>query len=257
MKYAADFKEIALNTLRGKWGLAVIVGLVAVLLGGAAGAGPEIKLNIDISGANASFEIAGRTIYSTGGSLDSDVGAFLVASRIYIVLAGLVLAVIHLVMGSVVGVGYARFNLELVDRKEPGFEHLFRYFTHWENAICTSLLKDLYVILGFLLLVFPGIIAAYSYSMTAYILAEHPEMSASEVLAASKDMMRGNRWRLFCLEISFIGWAILSAFTLGIGNLWLTPYENAAKAAFYREISGTEQVRFLSPMDSGSAWAED
>ena len=256
MKYAADFREIARNALRGKWGIAVIVGLVAVLLGGAASAGPEIKLNIDASGANANFEIAGRTIYSTGGSLDSEIGAFLMGSRIYIVLAGLVMAVIHLVMGSVVSVGYARFNLELVDRKEPGFEHLFRYFTHWENAICTSLLKELYVILGFLLLVVPGVIASYSYSMTAYILAEHPEMSASEVLAASKDMMRGNRWRLFCLEISFIGWAILSAFTLGIGNLWLTPYENAAKAAFYREISGTEQPTLDPPQDDSYGWTE-
>jgi len=52
--------------------------------------------------------------------------------------------------------------------------------------------------------------------------------------------MEGNRFRLFCLEFSFIGWSILCAFTLGIGNLWLTPYRQVATAAFYREVSGTE-----------------
>ena len=56
--------------------------------------------------------------------------------------------------------------------------------------------------------------------------------------------MEGNRWRLFCLEISFIGWAILSALTLGIGNLWLRPYTESATAAFYREISGTKMQTF-------------
>ena len=53
--------------------------------------------------------------------------------------------------------------------------------------------------------------------------------------------MSGNRLRLFCLQISFIGWEILCAFTLGIGSLWLNPYKQAATAAFYREISGTER----------------
>lgn len=59
MKYAADFRALARDALRGKWLIAVIVGLVAVLLGGAASSGPEFKLNIDASGANASFNVAG------------------------------------------------------------------------------------------------------------------------------------------------------------------------------------------------------
>ena len=92
-----------------------------------------------------------------------------------------------------------------------------------------------------LLFVIPGIVADYSYSMTDYILAEHPDMTASEAIAASKAMMAGNKWRLFCLNMSFIGWALLSIFTLGIGILWLNPYQNVSVAAFYREISGTEK----------------
>lgn len=89
-----------------------------------------------------------------------------------------------------------------------------------------------------LLLIIPGIMASYSYAMTGYILAEHPELTASEAIAQSKDMMAGNRWRLFCLQFSFIGWDILCALTLGIGNLALRPYRHAAEAAFYRELCG-------------------
>ena len=118
---------------------------------------------------------------------------------------------------------------------------MFQYFPYWKNAVCTRLLTGLFIFLWTLLLVIPGVVAFYSYAMTGYILAEHPEMAAGEVIAASKEMMSGNRWRLFCLHISFIGWAILCGFTFGIGNLWLNPYMNVSEAAFYREISGTER----------------
>lgn len=244
MKYAADFRAIARDALRGKWAIAVIVGIVAVLLGGAGSEGLKIKLNIEGGSANLGFELAGQTIFSSGGSLNSDVGAFLVGGAIYIVLVALVIAAIHLFLGSVVGVGYSRFNLELVDHNDVSFEHLFIYLPYWTNAVCTRLLKGVYVFLWSLLLIVPGIIASYSYAMTEYILAEHPETTASEAITASKEMMEGNRWRLFCLQISFIGWSILCAFTMGIGNLWLNPYKNAATAAFYREISGTWRTTF-------------
>jgi len=89
--------------------------------------------------------------------------------------------------------------------------------------------------------VIPGIIATYSYAMTGYILAENPEMTASEVLKRSKEMMSGNRFRLFCLQFSFLGWDFLCLLTFGIGYLWLRPYKQAAIAAFYREVSGTER----------------
>ena len=82
MKYAADFRQIARDALSGKWTIAVLVGLVAMLLGGAGSGGPELKLNIDGSGAHANFEFAGQTIYSIGGGLNSDIGAFLVGSAI-------------------------------------------------------------------------------------------------------------------------------------------------------------------------------
>ena len=239
MKYAADFRQIARDALSGKWTIAVLVGLVAMLLGGAGSGGPELKLNIDGSGAHANFEFAGQTIYSIGGGLNSDIGAFLVGSAIYIIIAAVVMAVVYFVLGSIISVGYARFNLDLADRGNPAFETLFGYFFYWKTAAVSKLLQSVYVLLWSLLFIIPGILAAYSYAMTEFILAENPDLTASEAIAQSKEIMYGNRWRLFCLHFSFIGWDILSSLTLGIGNLWLRPYKQAANAAFYREISGS------------------
>lgn len=239
MKYAADFRQIARDALSGKWMIAVLVGLVAMLLGGTGSDGPRVNLNIDGYGAHANFEFAGQTIFSTGGGLNSDIGAFLVGSAIYITIAAIVMAVVYFVLGSIISVGYARFNLDLVDRGEPGFETLFSYFSYWKTTAIARLLQSVYVLLWSLLLIIPGIVATYSYAMTEFILAENPELTASEAISKSKEMMNGNRWRLFCLHFSFIGWDILSSLTLGIGNLWLRPYKNAANATFYREISGT------------------
>jgi uncharacterized membrane protein len=73
-------------------------------------------------------------------------------------------------------------------------------------------------------------------------MAENPEMSASEACAKSKEMMKGYKFDLFVLELSFIGWSLLCIFTCGIGFIVLRPYMEAATADFYREISGTRPV---------------
>ena len=164
---------------------------------------------------------------------------FIVGSATFIILAAVVMAVVYFILGSVVGVGYSRFNLDLVDRqKEPEIGTLFGYFKFWKTTAAASFLQGLYVFLWSLLFIIPGIVAGYSYAMTDYILAEHPELTAGEAIEQSKAMMYGNRFRLFCLQFSFVGWDLLCALTLGIGSLWLRPYKQAAEAAFYRDISG-------------------
>lgn len=245
MKYAADFRTIARNALRGKWAIAVVVGLVASLLGGAGSDGPNVKLNIDMSGGNVSFEYAGQTIISTNNGLHPEVEALVVGGAIYIALAAIAMALIFFTLGSIVEVGYSRFNLELVDQHDPSFDTLFAYFTYWKTTVAARFLQSLYILLWSLLFFVPGIIASYSYAMTGYILAENPDLTASEAIDLSKQMMSGNRWRLFCLQFSFIGWSILCSFTFGIGNLWLNPYKQAATAAFYREVSGTDQYAYV------------
>jgi len=250
MKVAEDFRYIAREALRGKWGIAVIAGLIASLLGALGSDGPEVKLNVDMSeGANVSFEYAGQTILSTSGGINDQLSAVLIGSAIYIAIAAILLAAVYFVLGSVIEAGYARFNMDLVDRTEAKIETLFTYFYNWKTTAATRFLKTLYCFLWSLLFIIPGIIASYSYAMTGYILADHPELTASEAIERSKEMMSGNRFRLFCLHLSFIGWAILCAFTMGIGNLWLNPYRQASVAAFYREISGTERMESTGAED--------
>ena len=240
MKVAEDFRSIARSVLSGKWKIAVLVGLVATLLGGIGSNGPEVKVNIDASGANATLQFAGQTIFSTGGGLNSDIGRFLAGSITFIMVLSLIGAILYFILGSIIKIGYAKFNLNLVDRLEGSFDDLFSYFSYWKTTVAAAFLQSIYMFLWTLLLIIPGIVARYSYAMTEYILAENPELSADEAISRSKEMMKGNRIRLFCLEFCFIGWGILCIFTLGIGTLWLIPYEQAARAAFYREVSGTE-----------------
>lgn len=240
MRFAADFRKIARDALNKKWKMAVLVGLVAILLGGVDGIDTKIRINVDASNADLSLTFAGQNIFSTGGSVHSGLGAFILGSAGMIIIAAMSMAVVYFLLGSIIAIGYARFNLNLIDGEQASFEHLFAYFSYWPNAVCARILTKIYILLWSLLFVIPGIVASFSYAMADYILAEHPELSASDAISWSKQMMEGNRWRLFCLELSFIGWNILCAFTLGIGNFFLIPYKQAAVAAFYREVSGTE-----------------
>lgn len=243
MKYAADFRRIAREALSGRWGIAVIAGLLATLLGAVSSSGPELNFEINDNGANLGVEFAGQQIFSSGAGWNEQLTGILIGGTAVIILAALVSAVIFFVLGGVIEVGYSRFNLDLVDRqKEPEIGTMFGYFPQWKTAAAAKFLRGLYAFLWGLLFIVPGIVVSYSYAMTGYILAEHPELTAQEAMERSKQMMYGNRFRLFCLEISFIGWSLLCLLTFGIGNLWLTPYVQTATAAFYREISDTEHV---------------
>lgn len=250
MKYASDFRKTARDSLRGRWGTAVIAGVLASMLGGTAYGGLDFNFDLEAGQLDASLSFAGQEIVNFSDGLTDKVAGILLGGAIYLVIAALVMGVAYFILGSVIGVGYYKFNLELVDRvKEPELGTLFGYFKHWRTTAAASLLQAVYVFLWSLLLLIPGIMAGYSYAMTNFILSEHPELSASEAIARSKELMYGNRWRLFCLQFSFIGWSLLSALTLGIGELWLMPYEQAATAAFYREISGTAPAERIETQD--------
>ena len=160
MKYAADFRSIARNALSGRWGLAVITGLIASLLGAVASNGPEIKFNINDNGANVGLEFAGQQIYTSGTGWNEQLTGFIVGGVTFIIIAALVMTVVYFILGSVVGVGYSKFNLDLVDlQKEPEIGTLFGYFKNWKTTAVANLLQGLYVLLWSLLFIIPGIIA--------------------------------------------------------------------------------------------------
>lgn len=109
-------------------------------------------------------------------------------------------------------------------------------FGNWLHVVWGMILSTIYIFLWTLLLIIPGIIKSYSYALTPYILVEHPEMSANEAIEESMRLMDGHKFDLFYLQFSFIGWAILSILSLGLGFFWLIPYQMTAQAAFYRDI---------------------
>lgn len=247
MLYAEDFRGIARDSLSGKWGVAVGTGLAAALLGADI---TSLTHNWTYTFEKTYERVTGDRYSGGSGVLRHSVVNFLDGSQFsdirffigqllmtMITILGILLLV-DIIIGGAVTLGYAKFNLELVDRKNAKFHYIFSQFKRIGAGFCMQFLRALYTFLWALIFVIPGIIAVYRYSMTPYIMLEHPEYGANEAIRHSKELMRGNKWRLFCLQFSFIGWALLSLLTLGIGFLWLIPYIEASNAAFYREITG-------------------
>jgi uncharacterized membrane protein len=113
---------------------------------------------------------------------------------------------------------------------------IFRGFDNFANALIAYLLVLLFTILWMLLLIVPGIMAGFSYSMTFFIMAEDPNIKPREAIRKSKAMMYGHRMKLLFLSLRFIGWEILGLLTLGIGFLWIMPYLYVSFAKFYEDI---------------------
>jgi uncharacterized membrane protein len=115
---------------------------------------------------------------------------------------------------------------------------VFQGFAYFWKACATYLLIFLFTVLWSLLLIVPGIVAGLSYSMAWYILCDEPAVGPLEAIRRSKALMRGHKWRCFCLLCRFLGWAVLCIFTLGIGFLWLVPYMGTCIACFYNDLRG-------------------
>lgn len=133
--------------------------------------------------------------------------------------------------------GYHAFWLAQIRCQKPELDKLFEGFRKClMNSIAVFLLIKVFTFLWGLLFVIPGIIKGYSYAMAPYILADNPGMGVLEAIDTSRNIMEGNKWRLFCLDLSFIGWHILCMFTMGLGYLLLTPYMQTARAQFYEAV---------------------
>ncbi len=110
-------------------------------------------------------------------------------------------------------------------------------FNNFPRKLGGSLWMGLFVFLWSLLFVIPGIIKSYSYSMTEYILADCPNVKAQDALKLSMRMMKGHKWEFFVLQLSFLGWVLLTILTLGIlGIFYVDPYRNSTYAAYYESV---------------------
>ncbi|MFI5151336.1 MAG: DUF975 family protein [Bacteroidia bacterium] len=147
--------------------------------------------------------------------------------------------IVTLILTGPMQLGLATFSLSIVREKEASFQQLFDGFNDFSKALVTYLLMLLYVLLWTLLLIIPGIIAALSYSMTFYILADDSNLKPEQALMKSKEMMDGHKEKLFYLYLRFLLLSILCVLTLGIGFLWFIPFVNITLAEFYENLKAS------------------
>ena len=150
--------------------------------------------------------------------------------------------IISLIVSGPFALGLSIFSLTLSRGENAQLKQVFDGFYNFGNSLAVYLLILVFVLLWMLLLIIPGIIYAIAYSQSFYILADNPNIDPMQAIKESRFMMNGYKWKYFFLQLSFIGWAILCLFTLGIGFLWLGPYIQITNAKFYDDLKKNQII---------------
>lgn len=222
----SDYRRVARENLRGNWPVSIGVGAVACILGGlliGSSFIPEFSIRIEGQDISSIHDLL--NLFSA-----KDISAFGL---------GYALGLAQFIIGGVIQLGYAQYLLKQHNKANFEFQDLFTQFDRFGQGFAQKFLRGLYTFLWSLLFVIPGIVKGYAYAMTPFIMAENPEMSASDAITASMELMDGHKWELFTLDLTFIGWSLLAAMTVNLGNLALNPYKNAAYAAFYKDLTAS------------------
>ena len=212
MKTNQLYKNAALAALKGNWAQAVVATIVLLAI---------------------TYAIVLPYVAVTPTTADTESGPMFF---VLITMAVYILAMILVYYPLSVGYMYATNRLCAESDNRLTGNMMRDGFKPWGRNVWGMFLMGLFVFLWSLLLFIPGIIKAYAYALTPYILIDNPELSANQAINLSRKMMKGHKFDMFCLHLSFIGWVILNIFTLGIGMLWLMPYIATAQAAFYQDI---------------------
>lgn len=246
MMYAADFRAKARESLRGNWTIAVAVGFVACLFGAGTVFGRVNfvgwlrsieELNAGMLGLSLQYVKMKEALQEFSEYFDSEMAVMIYFGFIgIVVLIGILIAIIHFIIGGAITLGYVEFHLNIEDQNnEAKFKKLFSQFKRLKTGIAMQVLRGVYILLWSFIPI-AGYIKTFSYAMTPYILTENPGLTANQAITESRKLMDGNKWRLFCLSFSFIGWFLLCIFTGAFGIFLLRTYQEASFAAFYREI---------------------
>lgn len=152
-------------------------------------------------------------------------------------------SLLYLILGGVITAGKCRFLLNMtLDKDTAMFTDLFSQFNIFLKTLALNLLVTLISVLGFIFLIIPGIVIAYMYSQSFYILVENPEMDVTDCMAASRKLMVGHKWELFYLHLTFIGWLLVGALTFGIAYLWINPYFDLTCTNYYLSIKSNTVI---------------
>ena len=226
----AEFKLRAKESIQRNYWIMVVVALIGSIING------EIGGNLSYRGIRDEIENAGWD----GGNMDA-----LTSPQFLVILTALLgmiviffvgFTLIKIFIGNPLLVGCRRFFVENSDRKARfGLLGMAFQSGNYSNIVLTMFLRKLFVWLWSLLLLIPGIIKSYSYSMIPYILAENPAIPRKRAFEISRKMMNGQKKSALFLDLSFFGWFVLSYFTCGVLNIfYIEPYYQATWAEFYK-----------------------
>ena len=251
MKRNTDYKNAALAALKGNWGkavLATVIYLAVMYFTIGPYAYNTVKMqnyareNMPQASSGMSFGTVLREAMEASIYLAQDPEYLSMQSK-----ANGTMALYYLLLFFVVmplSLGFANACLKLLVQGDNALaENMYRIATknYW-HKVWGMFLANVFIFLWMLLLIIPGIVKMFSYAMTPFILEEHPELGANEAIDHSRAMMKGHKFDLFWLCLSFIGWMILCLFTLGIGYLWLIPYMQTSIASFYEDVKADYEV---------------
>lgn len=220
-----ELRASARAVLRGKWALAVVATIVYLTI--VIGITEVLHLTPGLS-----YETTTVGLDSFSAIMIEPLKATYYSPSYYISL----LIILPITFGYTIS-----FLSSARSGSEVKIDELFVGFKTYGKVLGTMLLMQIYICLWSLLLLIPGVIKTYSYAMVPYLLKDEPELSADETIMKSMAMMKGNKMKLFLLDLSFIGWILLSILTVGIGLLWVLPYTMSARAAFYEDLKNAQQ----------------
>ncbi len=258
------------NFKRSYWGLVLLSIILSFLSGGFSSAGSSFSNVLNSSKAAGDTDaLAGAA--NTGnlfsglmdGSIDTGVlTGILVALGTLLVIGMIVAILLNVFLINPLTVGAQRYMVEAdYEARKVGDLNLLGFpfkKGRYGNSVKVMFLMNLYLFLWSLLLFIPGIIKTYEYRMVPYILAENPELSSKQIFQLSKEMMRGNKWAAFVLDLSFLGWYILGAFTCGILYIfYVTPYQLMTNTALYDTLKQNSSIDYFDrSLDPAAAYAD-
>ena len=165
------------------------------------------------------------------------IGIFLIVFIIVFVVLMAVAILLDVFIFNPLEVGCKKYYLRNLNEPAQVGNIGYAFDNNYKNITKTMFFRDLFTVLWTLLFIIPGIVKSYEYQMIPYLLADNPQMTKEQAFEESKRMMQGQKWKAFVLDLSFIGWNILSALTLGIlGIFYVQPYMDATHAALYEAL---------------------
>lgn len=165
------------------------------------------------------------------------IGIFLMVFIMMFVVLMAVVILLDVFIFNPLEVGCKKYYLRNLNEPAQVGNIGYAFDNNYKNITKTMFFRDLFTVLWTLLFIIPGIVKSYEYQMIPYLLADNPQMTKEQAFEESKRMMQGQKWEAFVLDLSFIGWNILSALTLGIlGIFYVQPYMDATHAALYEAL---------------------